>query len=355
MTVYAENEGYVLVKTESNYGVDPTLAAPNNLLRVDTCEVSIQKTVIQRPGMSPYAPGYRPVPGPDAVDVTLTCEVSLTPITGSSDRPPEGPMLLAAGFTAVYAAPTNVKRVTYTARSFGATGSAAIERYGHNQADDDGINWQVLGGRFDWSLDINAAERWLWTFTGPGASGTVTATSAGRSTSVDFGGRVNPPSVGGGATCVIKRISSVDGSDVDTYPAAGRVVSLSVSGNNGAQLQQGVCGQRVDFVPSTGPSGTLVVELTDLSDHNPWEAIEESGLYEITISSPAAQAANTAEGQYHILNWTAYVESITMGADAGAMTVSLALSNGYADDTGDGGGLKPADTFSISYNTYTAP
>lgn len=355
MTVYAELEGYVLVKSEATYNTDPTLSVPENLLRVDTADVSIQKTVIRREGLSPYAAGFRPVAGPDQVDLNIVCEASLTPITGSSDRPPEGPLLLASSFVAVYSNPSNTKRVTYTARSFGATGSAAVERYGHNQADNNGIQWQALGCRFDWTLNIDGANRWTWTFAGMGASGSVSALGSGRSASVDYGGRIDIPNVGGESTCVIKRISSADGTDVDTYPVTGRVVSLNVTGNNGAQLQQGVCGQRVDFVPGAGPSGTLVLELVDLGDHNPWAAIEEAGLYELTISSPAAQAAGTANGEYHVVNWTAYVESIALAADAGARTVSLALFNGYADDTADGGGLKPADTFSVSYNTYTAP
>lgn len=352
MTVYAENEGYLKIKVESSYGVDPTLAVPTNLLYVDAASIEAAPEVIQREGMSPYARGFRPVKGADNVTVSLTCELTLTTIATGTDRPVEDPVLRACGFTAVASSPTNNEVVVYTARSFGATDSVTIEIDEHNQSNDDGVEHQARGVRGDWTIRLNPAERWTLEMSGMGSAYAHTRLNTARNTAVDYALPV--PSVSGGAACSVERLDT-DGSTLETYPAAGRVVSLEVTGNNGAQLQRGVCGQRVDFVPSTGPTGTLVVEVVDLDAFDPWASIEEASLIAISISSPAAQAANTADGNYHTLTWTCYVESISVGADAGAKTYSLSLINGYADAAGDGGGLDPDDTFRFTYGTYTAP
>lgn len=353
MTIYAENNGYVAVKIESSYGVDPTVAIPANLLYVDEATIDAQKQVIKREGMSPYAAGFRPVAGVDEVAVSLTRELTLLSLSVGTERPPEDPILRACGFVAVGSAPTNNLLVTYTARSFGATSSITVEFKEHNQANDDGWEHQARGVRGDWTITLDPAARWMIAMAGIGSAYAHTRLNAARETAVDYNGLLPVPSVSGAATCVITRINS--GGTVNTYPATGRVVSLSVQGNNGAQIQRGTCGQRVDFVPSTGPSGTLVVEVVDQDQFDPWGAIEEGDLINITISSPAAQAANTADGSYHVLTWRCYVETIGAAGDSGAKTWSLSLFNGYADDSSDGGGLKPADSFSFAYGEYTAP
>lgn len=353
MTVYAENNGYVAVKVESSYGADPALTIPGNLLYVDEATIDAQKQVLRRQGMSPYAGGFRPVAGVDEVTVSLTRELTLLTITGGTERPPEDPILRACGFVAVESAPTDNKLVTYTARSFGATGSITVELKEHNQANDDGWEHQARGVRGDWTIALDPAARWTIAMAGVGSAYAHTRLNAAREVAVDYGA-LPVPSVSGAATCVITRVDNA-GSDVTSYPAAGRVVSLNVTGNNGAQIQRGTCGQRVDFVPGDGPSGTLVVEVVDQDQFDPWGAIEEADLIEITISSPAAQAGNTASGDYHVLTWRCYVESIAAGADSGAKTWSLSLFNAYPDDTADGGGLKPADSFTFAYGTYTAP
>lgn len=351
MTVYAENNGYVLVKAESSYGVDPTTAVPNNLLYVDEATIDAQDTVIRRQGMSPYASGFRPVAGPADVQVSITRELTLLTLSAGTERPPESPLLLACGFTVASSTPTNNVLLTYTARSFGATGSVTVEIKTHNQANDDGWEHQARGVRGDWTITLDPAARWTLSMAGMGSDYSHTRLNAARETAVDY--TLPIPSVSGAATCVITRSNS--GGVINTYPATGRVVSLTVTGNNGAQLQQGTCGQRVDFVPGDGPSGTLVVEVVDQDQFDPWNGIEEGDLIDITISSPAAQAGNTADGDYHVLTWRCYVETVAMGGDSGAQTWSLSLFNAYANDSSDGGGLKPADSFTFAYGTYTAP
>lgn len=353
MTVYAENNGYVAVKIESSYGVDPTIAIPANLLYIDEATIDAQDTVIRRQGMSPFEGGFRPVAGPADVQVSLSRELTLLDVSVGTERPPEDPILRACGFTVAESAPTNNKLVTYTARSFGATGSITVEIKTHNQANDDGWEHQARGVRGDWTITLDPAARWMIAMAGFGSAYAHTRLNAARETAVDYGA-LPAPSVSGAATCVITRVDHA-GDDVTSYPATGRVVSLSVTGNNGAQLQQGTCGQRVDFVPGDGPSGTIVVEVVDQDQFDPWGAITEGDLIEITISSPAAQAGNTATGNYHRLVWSCYVESVSSGADAGAQTWSLSLFNAYPDNAPDGGGLTPGNSFSFAYGKYTAP
>lgn len=350
MTVIAENQGYVVVKAESSYGVDPTTVIPTNLIYVDSAEIEGAAVVIQREGMSPYQGGFKPVAGPDDVTVTLETEIPLLTLSTGSEVSAIDPLLLAAGFTAATSTPTNRKRRTYTARSFGATGSVAVEIFEHVAANDDGWKHQALGVRFDWTIRLDPAARWVLALTGAAASYSRTATGAARSTSVDYA--LATPVVSGAATCSIVRVKS--GTD-QTYPAAGRVVSLEVSGNNGAQIQRGICGQRVDFAPSTPITGTLVVEAVDADDFDPWAAIEAGDLIEIAIGSPSGPYGGTASGDSVAIAWTAYVESVTRAADSGAKTWSLSLFGGYPQDSSDGGGLKPADTFTLYQDTYTAP
>lgn len=341
--VFPTNRGYILVKTESTYGSDPTLAAADDAKYIEDWDGQAKDIMEQRAGISPYRPGWRPVR--TNKENTFSGAMELTTVAiGASDtvRPEEDEVLLMCGFAAAHASGTP-NTLTYTLQSQGG-GSAAIEEYFFDEDHADGIGWQFLGCRADWTIEIPAVGKCRIVFNGEAKTGTQLTSSLTPDSNLDYAATC--PVVGGTWTVTVTEL------DGDTAFGGG-VIEATISGNMGLQRQQGQSGSvgpaTIRLVPSEAIGFSVLFEQVADGDWDPTTMLADcdGSANVFTVSMVSTDASNNDI----TIAFTCSMTDIEIVADQdGRRCWRIQHSGTYPEDTSDGGGLTPAENLTITYS-----
>jgi hypothetical protein len=344
--------GYVWIKTESTYGSDPTLAAGADERYVEDWDSQAKDIMAERTGISPYRPGWRPV----RVDKNMTFSgaVELTtidvPTTDTTPYPQEDPFLKMCGFTRAWsganAAHSNYDTFTYTLQSQGGE-SAAIEEYFFDEDHADGIGWQYLGCRADWTIELPAVGRSMLRFNGEAKTGTALA---GPTPDGSLAYTATCPVVGGTWTVTLTEL------DGDTA-FGGSIIEGTITGNMGLQRQMGQSGSvgpaTIKLVPNTGIGFSLLVEQVVDGDWDPTTMLADKDASKTVMT--ASLKSTDSDTHYIQIDFTCALTDLELVADhEGRRAWTLNHSGAYPEASSDGGGLTPAENLTITYVNNTA-
>ena len=333
------NRGYILIKAESTYGVDPTHAI-TDARRIVNWEGQAKAIMEPRTALAPFRGGLRMIK--TAQENTFSGEAPLTIFnvpTSDSTSPQEDPALIMCGFTRVWdTGPPDT--ITYTCRSQGH-GSVAIEEYFFDDAHADGIAWQFLGCRADWSVDFAPSATTMLKFTGEAKTGTQLAgdhTPDGALTYTEDCDIV-------GDTWVVT-LTELEG---DTS-FGGAVIEGALAGNMELKRQPGMTGTvgpaRIVLNPQAGVSLSLLVDQVTDGDWDPTlqqaDCDGSAGMMLVTLVS-----TNTNLVTFSLTCSLSELELI--GDQDGRRAWRLNHTGAWPEASADGGGLKPADNLTITY------
>jgi hypothetical protein len=336
------NRGYVLIKEESTYGTDPTHAA-TDVRRVVNWESQAKDLTQPREALSPYRGGLRNIRV--GGEFTFSGETPLTIFdvpTTDAGNPVEDPFLIMCGFTRAWATgPPDTQ--TYTCKSQGH-GSVCIEEYFFDEDLADGVAWQYLGCRADWSIDFAPGTPTMLKFTGEGKSATQLAspTPAAITYSSDC-------DIVGDTWVVV--LTELDGDSA----FGGGVIEGSLTGNMGLVRQGGLDGTVgpafIRLVPQTGVGLSLVVEQVADGDWDPTTMLADcdgsQGMMTVTLTSTNTNIV--------VISLTCSISDLEIISDQdGRRAWRLNHTGAWPEDTSDGGGLKPADNLTITYKNDEA-
>ena len=335
------NRGYVLIKKESTYGTDPTHAI-TDARRVFNWEMQAKDITTKQGAMSPYRNGSRNIR--TGKEITFSGETPLTifdvPETDEGSRAIEDPFLEMCGFSSAGGWDTGFPdTITHTCKSQGHN-SVSIEEYFFNQAQTDGIAWQLLGCRADFSVDFTPGEVTMLKFTGEGKAGDKIDAAHTPDASLTYASSCDIV----GDTWVVT-FTQVEGSSAYT----GLVREGSLTGNMNLQRQPGLSGTvgpaRIRLNPQDGVGLSLLVEQMDDADWDPETMLADcdgsQGMATVTLVSTNTNTMT--------VSLTMSLESVDIVPDQeGVRMWRLNHAGSYPVDS-DGGGLKPADNLAFIY------
>ena len=344
--------GEVRALAETTYATDAGVAA-TDVRYVENWDSNAKPTLEQRPGISPFRAGWRNRLVGQANTWSSEVEITALTVPASDTLTPEiDPWLAACGFGAkAFSAVGDPNTITYALLSHGHRSATIQERF-FNPAQSDGIGREYLGARCDWTITIDGQG--IWRLAMDGAAKTGTAILGPSATTLTYGFE-NGPVIGSQTTATLVSLEGNGDSTYGTGSLLATVVSATVTGNMNLQVQTGLSGtvgpSRVVLNPEQGVGVELVLEQQVDAEWDPFTwMLDQTGadnVYSLILT--ATVGVDTVNlGTFYISG----MEIENVPNEGGRRLWRINHSGVYPEVGGtDGGGLVPANNFSLFYST----
>lgn len=379
--IYGLPGAVIYAKTESTYNTDPTIAAGNRVFVLEGEFDSYKPEMIARNGISAYRPGFKPVQGKISAPWSAKVELDHKTVENSAPAVPNCDVWLrCAGFTrttnsgATDFVSANVSAnggnndeiIVYTLDDrIGSTNSSAWVEYTEAATGAaEGLKWTIGGARADWTLNIEAGQPITMDLTGMGVYQNAPAKVTSPTLNDTLPSTV--PMVAQGFVGI--SIADLDGDSVfgggtaATAPSIGVsgsaticVLSATFNGNLNLQEDMGIASSgaicRVRQLVDGPWTGEITLEQVTWSDD--WD------LYTFLTTPNALRIVMclqdpTTSTNYWELDCTCTILEVAKGEDGSRRVVTLSVQGAYPEDSSDGGGLLPAESFVMRWASQVA-
>ncbi len=354
--------GQLRAKIESTEGTDPTVAAADVKYVENMAIDSFKPDKIKRTGYSPRAAGFKPIHGTERVEWSLDVETQHTTITSGASAGEDEIWFLASGFVKTdnggatdYEGPghpldaANDWIVIYTASDIAPSGqSISLEFTQHQTGDAQGVDHVIRGARCGWSLAIEAGKQWIFSCVdGKGSGANIPAVVSSPTTNTYA---ASDPVVAKGVDVALIEYAgdTVYGGGTATAPThTVQILSATFNGNNAPAEDEGISGlcglARVRNV-GAGVTASVVCEYVAPDDFDFYANLRDNDLITLTVARESTETTGNvteARGSFCIM-------AIESSEQDDKVILTLELDPCYDEDSADGGGLLPADTFTLS-------
>jgi len=370
--LFPTGRGYALLKAESTYGTDPSVAV-TDFMNFDEFDLNFEEDTIERGGRSPQRIGWRSLAGQQTMSWSCMMEMLMQAITvadGSTDLPQVDPLLRACGFDRVDNT-LNQDAYTYVCTR-NQEGSFWVQNYMVNENMDSLNVMTARGCRGSFTIEFTAGERVMLSCDGMGkTNGGVSTFSHADRAPDDVTDTTDDPIMTIAATNGSKFIDLADlvpegstardgtgtalygGGTIATPSNLVDVMSMTINGNMNPVAHRGFGAgrdpHRIFMDAQERMTADISFEVCDQDDWNPYALRYRSPIeFNFTFKSDIPAGTSTMQVLFY-----GFLTSVEMDEIDGRHVYNCSVDIAYPEDPTSGVpavGNSPAQEFEAGTN-----